>query len=55
MNAQECQHDYCQINDGAGRLIYCAGVGYTSAIPRRSAASAIASAFALIMRRPLRS
>lgn len=50
MKAQECQHNYYGINDGAGRLYYCAGVGCTSAIARRSAASAIACAFALIMR-----
>jgi hypothetical protein len=50
MKARECQHDYYEINDGAGHLVYCAGVGYTSAIRRRSAAPAIACAFALVMR-----
>ena len=50
MKARECQHDYYEINDGAGHLVCCAGVGCTSAIARRSAASAIACAFALIMR-----
>ena len=50
MKAQQCQHDYYEINDSAGRLVYCAGLGYTSAIRRRSATPAIACAFALVMR-----